>query len=104
MESPNTQSVTRLIRAAQQDRASAVGPLLAVYFERLVQLARRRLQDLPGMAHYDEDLALRSFYICDGPSTLNDTRHTAGDGMLQRMANPAGQAFLIDWYRLDQGF
>ena len=62
MASSDTQSVTRLIRAAQQDRPSAVGPLLAVYFERLVQLARRRLQDLPGMAHYDEDLALRSFY------------------------------------------
>jgi RNA polymerase sigma factor (sigma-70 family) len=60
--SPDTQSVTQLIRAAQQDRASAVGPLLAVYFERLVQLARRRLQNLPGMADYEEDLALRSFY------------------------------------------
>ena len=62
MPAPDPQSVTRLIRAAQQDRASAVGPLLAVYFDRLVQLARRRLQDLPGMANYDEDLALRSFY------------------------------------------
>jgi RNA polymerase sigma factor (sigma-70 family) len=58
----DTQSVTRLIRAAQRDRASAVGPLLAVYFDRLVRLARRRLQDLPGIANYDEDLALRSFY------------------------------------------
>jgi RNA polymerase sigma factor (sigma-70 family) len=36
--------------------------LFAVYFDWLVQLARRRLQDLPGMANYDEDLALRSFY------------------------------------------
>jgi RNA polymerase sigma factor (sigma-70 family) len=36
--------------------------LLAVYFDRLVQLARRRLQQLPGMANYDEDLALRAFY------------------------------------------
>jgi RNA polymerase sigma factor (sigma-70 family) len=62
MASPDAQSVTRLIRAAQHDRASAVGPLLAVYFDRLVQLARRRLQDLPGLANYDEDLALRSFY------------------------------------------
>ena len=62
MASPDTQSVTRLIRAAQHDRASAVGPLLAVYFDRLVNLARKRLQDLPGMANYDEDLALRSFY------------------------------------------
>jgi RNA polymerase sigma factor (sigma-70 family) len=62
MASPDTQSVTRLIRAVEQDRDSAVGPLLAVYFDRLVQLARRRLQGLPGMANYDEDLALRSFY------------------------------------------
>ena len=62
MVSSGGQSVTRLIRAAQHDRASAVGPLLAVYFDRLVQLARRRLQGLPGMANYDEDLALRSFY------------------------------------------
>ena len=33
-----------------------------MYFDRLVQLARRRLQDLPGLANYDEDLALRSFH------------------------------------------
>ena len=62
MPSSDTESVTRLIRAAQRDRNSAVGPLLAVYFDRLVQLARKRLQNLPGMASYDEDLALRSFY------------------------------------------
>jgi ECF sigma factor len=55
-------SVTRLIRAAQDDRVSAVGPLLRVYFDRLVQLARKRLGALPGMAAYDEDVALRSFY------------------------------------------
>jgi RNA polymerase sigma factor (sigma-70 family) len=62
MASPDTHSVTRLIRAVEHGRVSAVGPLLAVYFDRLVQLARRRLQNLPGMATYDEDLALRSFY------------------------------------------
>jgi hypothetical protein len=62
MASPDTQSVTRLIRAAQQGRESAVGPLLAVYFDRLVQLARSQLWDLPGMVNFDEDLALRSFY------------------------------------------
>ena len=62
MGSLDSQSVTRLIRAAQDDRASAVGPLLAVYFDRLVQLARQRLRDLPGLTDYDEDLALRSFY------------------------------------------
>jgi RNA polymerase sigma factor (sigma-70 family) len=62
MTSLDTQPVTQLIRAAQQDRASAVGPLLAVYFDRLVQLARKRLQNLPGLANYDEDLALRAFH------------------------------------------
>jgi RNA polymerase sigma factor (sigma-70 family) len=62
MASPDTQSITRLISAARRGRDSAVGPLLAVYFDRLVQLARSRLQALPGMANFDEDLALRSFY------------------------------------------
>src|SRR5262245_13258900 len=62
MASSDMQSITRLIRAAQHDRDSAVGPLLAGYFDRLVQLARKRLQDLPGLANYDEDLALRSFF------------------------------------------
>src|ERR1051326_199425 len=57
-----SQSITRLIHAAQNDRASAAAPLLAAYFDRLVQLARKRLQNLPGMAAYDEDVALRSFY------------------------------------------
>jgi RNA polymerase sigma-70 factor (ECF subfamily) len=62
MASPETESITRLIRATQQGRESAVAPLLAVYFDRLVHLARKRLQNLPGMSNYDEDLALRSFY------------------------------------------
>jgi RNA polymerase sigma factor (sigma-70 family) len=56
------QSITRLIRAAQDDQASAVGPLLAAYFDRLVHLARQRLRNLPGLADYDEDLALRAFF------------------------------------------
>ena len=56
------QSITRLIHALQDGRTSAVAPLLEVYFDRLVQLARQRLQDLPSLAAYDEDVALRSFY------------------------------------------
>jgi RNA polymerase sigma factor (sigma-70 family) len=56
------QSVTRLMRAVQEGRSSAVSPLLEVYFDRLVQLARKRLQDLPGATGYEEDLALRSFH------------------------------------------
>ncbi len=65
MASPDMRSVTRLIRALEEDRASAVGPLLGVYFDRLVRLARKRLQEVPGLANYDEDLALLSFYsVC----------------------------------------
>jgi RNA polymerase sigma factor (sigma-70 family) len=56
------QSITRLIRAAQDGRNSAAGPLLEAYFDRLVRLARDRLQSLPGMAAYEEDVALRSFH------------------------------------------
>ena len=56
-----SQSITRLIRAVQDGSSSAVRPLLSAYFERLVRLARKRLQNLPSLGGYDEDLALRSF-------------------------------------------
>jgi RNA polymerase sigma factor (sigma-70 family) len=63
MVSPETsQSITRLMRAVQEGNSSAVRPLLAAYFDRLVHLARKRLQNLPGLGGYDEDLALRSFH------------------------------------------
>jgi len=61
-QSDASQSITRLIRAVEDGSSSAVRPLLAAYFDRLVQLARRRLQGLPGLGGYDEDLALRSFH------------------------------------------
>jgi DNA-directed RNA polymerase specialized sigma24 family protein len=57
-----SQSITRLIRAVQDGSNSAIRPLLAAYFDRLVQLARKRLRNMPGLAGYDEDLALRSFH------------------------------------------
>jgi RNA polymerase sigma factor (sigma-70 family) len=57
-----SQSITRLIRAVQEGSRSAVRPLLAAYFDRLVQLASKRLGNLPGLGGYDEDLALRSFH------------------------------------------
>jgi RNA polymerase sigma factor (sigma-70 family) len=57
-----SQSITRLILKVQDGRDSAVGPLLEAYFDRLVRLARQRLQSLPGLAGYDEDVALRSFH------------------------------------------
>jgi RNA polymerase sigma factor (sigma-70 family) len=57
-----SQSITRLIRAVQDGSSSAVRPLLAAYFDRLVQLASKRLQNLPGLGGYGEDVALRSFH------------------------------------------
>ena len=45
-----SQSITRLIRAAQDGSSSAVRPLLSAYFDRLVRLARKRLRNLPAWA------------------------------------------------------
>jgi len=80
------QSITRLIRALEGGRASAVGPLLEVYFERLVQLARKRLQSLPGMADFDEDVALRSFHsLCQRVRDPNRSLQLAGRDDLWRL-------------------
>jgi RNA polymerase sigma factor (sigma-70 family) len=73
-----SQSITRLIRAVEDGSTSAVRPLLAAYFDRLVKLARSRLHDLPGLGGYDEDLALRSFHsiyqrLCDPTRRLDLT-------------------------------
>jgi RNA polymerase sigma factor (sigma-70 family) len=57
-----SESITRLIRAAQDGSSSAVRPLLSAYFDRLVRLAGQRLRKLPGLASDEEDLALRSFH------------------------------------------
>jgi RNA polymerase sigma factor (sigma-70 family) len=62
VSSEASQSITRLIRAVQDGSDSAVRPLLEAYFNRLVQLARKRLQNLSGLGGYDEDVALRSFH------------------------------------------
>jgi RNA polymerase sigma factor (sigma-70 family) len=65
VSSEASQSITRLIRAVQDGSNSAVRPLMAAYFDRLVHLAGKRLQNLPGLGGYDEDLALRSFHsVC----------------------------------------
>jgi RNA polymerase sigma factor (sigma-70 family) len=62
VSSEASQSITRLIRAVQDGSDSAVRPLLEAYFNRLVHLARKRLQNLSGLGGYDEDVALRSFH------------------------------------------
>jgi RNA polymerase sigma factor (sigma-70 family) len=62
VSSEASQSITRLMRAVQDGSNSAVRPLLDAYFNRLVQLAGKRLQNLPGLGSYDEDVALRSFH------------------------------------------
>ncbi len=86
MPSEVEQSVTRLMRAVQGDRLSAVGPLLAAYFDRLMQLARKRLQHLPGMAGYEEDLALRSFHsVCQRLRDPARPLHLAGRDDLWRL-------------------
>src|SRR5258708_38180438 len=73
------ESATRLIGALQVGRESGAGHLFELYFERLVKLARQRLQSMPGLSSYEEDVALRSFHsLCrrvqspDRPLQLSD--------------------------------
>ena len=59
MRSPDP--VSLWITQLKEGARSAVGLLLQRYFGRLVQLARTRLQALPGMAAAAEDVALSAF-------------------------------------------
>jgi RNA polymerase sigma factor (sigma-70 family) len=59
MSSPDP--VTLWIAQVKEGQRAAVQQLLERYFQRLVQLARARLQNLPGLAAYDEDVALSAF-------------------------------------------
>jgi RNA polymerase sigma factor (sigma-70 family) len=53
--------VTLWITQLKEGQRSAVEQLLQRYFQRLVGLARARLQGQPGLAAYDEDVALSAF-------------------------------------------
>jgi RNA polymerase sigma factor (sigma-70 family) len=57
----STDPVTHWITRLKDGDRAAVGSLLERYFGRLVQLARARLQALPGLAWADEDVALSAF-------------------------------------------
>jgi DNA-directed RNA polymerase specialized sigma24 family protein len=53
--------VTRWIEQVKGGQRAAVPQLLERYFDRLVHLARARLRGVPGLAGYDEDVALSAF-------------------------------------------
>src|SRR5262245_59663885 len=57
----SSDAVTLWIAQLKKGERDAVRPLLERYFQRLVQLARARLQGVPGLATYDEDVALSAF-------------------------------------------
>src|SRR5262245_36182411 len=59
MSSPDP--VTLWIAQVKEGERAAVPQLLERYFGRLVQLARARLHARPGLAGYDEDVALSAF-------------------------------------------
>jgi RNA polymerase sigma factor (sigma-70 family) len=59
MSSPDP--VTLWIAQVKEGEHDAVRQLLERYFGRLVQLARARLGGVPGLAGYDEDVALSAF-------------------------------------------
>jgi len=54
-------SVTLWINQLKDGEREGVRRLLERYFQRLVQLARSRFQGRPGLAAYDEDVALSAF-------------------------------------------
>ena len=56
-----TDPITLWITQVKEGQRAAVQQLLERYFGRLVQLARARLQGRPGLAAYDEDVALSAF-------------------------------------------
>jgi RNA polymerase sigma factor (sigma-70 family) len=53
--------VTLWIAQLKDGEHAAAGRLLTAYFRRLVGLARVRIQAAPGLAGYDEDVALSAF-------------------------------------------
>jgi DNA-directed RNA polymerase specialized sigma24 family protein len=53
--------VTHWIQEIKDGDQVAVGKLLEHYFQRLVRLARKKLQMLPQLADYGEDVALSAF-------------------------------------------
>ena len=54
-------SVSRWIQGAKEGDHDAIRQLLERYLQRLVRLARHRLQALPHLDGYDEDVALSAF-------------------------------------------
>jgi DNA-directed RNA polymerase specialized sigma24 family protein len=56
-----TDPITLWITQVKEGDRAAVQPLLERYFQRLIQLARARLRGVPGLAVYDEDVALSAF-------------------------------------------
>jgi DNA-directed RNA polymerase specialized sigma24 family protein len=59
--------VSEWIAQVKEGRRDAVPQLLDRYFRRLVDLARGRLRGSPGLAAYDEDVALSAFKsVCLG--------------------------------------
>src|SRR5262249_32698419 len=58
---PTNDSVTLWLNQVKEGERAGVRLLLERYFQRLVQLARSRLQGRPGLASYDEDVALSAF-------------------------------------------
>jgi RNA polymerase sigma factor (sigma-70 family) len=58
---PTNDSVTLWLNQIKEGERAGVPMLLERYFQRLVQLARSRFQGRPGLAGYDEDVALSAF-------------------------------------------
>ncbi len=75
-------TVTRLFEELKAGKSQAAGELWAVYFNRLVAVARMRLGQAPKRVADEEDIALSVFNdLCVGAARGNLSEHVRRDDL-----------------------
>ncbi len=75
-------SITRLFEELKAGNPRAADELWAVYFDRLVAVARNRLRQAPKRVADEEDIALSVFnYLCAGAARGNLAQHVRRDDL-----------------------
>lgn len=75
-------SITRLFDELKAGNSQAADELWAVYFERLVAVARKRMRHVPKRAADEEDIALSVFnYLCTGAARGAFAEHVRRDDL-----------------------
>ena len=81
-ESNDDASISRLFADLKAGKQDAANELWAIYFDRLVKLARQRLSDVPKRASDEEDVALSVFNsLCVGAERGRFAEHVRRDDL-----------------------